>query len=89
MWGVMGGSGAGKSTFLHVLMGKQRASSGTIRINGWAADMAKYRKLVGYVPQDDIVLPELTVRENLLHSARMRLPSVWKDALIQVCGFPD
>lgn len=83
MWGVMGGSGAGKSTFLNVLMGKQRASSGVIRINGWVADMSKYKKLIGYVPQDDIVLPELTVRENLLHSARMRLPSSWKDTLIR------
>lgn len=83
MWGIMGGSGAGKSTFLNVLMGKQHATSGIIKINGWVADMCKYKKLIGYVPQDDIVLPELTVRENLLHSARMRLPSTWKDNLIQ------
>ena len=83
MWGIMGGSGAGKSTLVNVLMGKQRASAGTIRINGWAADMAQYKKLIGYVPQDDIVMPELTVRENLLHSARMRLPSSWRDQLVQ------
>lgn len=42
-----------------------------------------YRKVIGYVPQDDIVLPELTVRENILHSARIRLPSHWKDGDIQ------
>ena len=35
------------------------------------------------MPQDDIVLPELTVRENILHSARIRLPSDWKDVEIQ------
>lgn len=35
------------------------------------------------VPQDDIVLSELTVRENILHSARVRLPSDWKDDEIQ------
>ena len=34
-------------------------------------------------PQDDIVLPELTVRENILHSARMRLPLTWKEPEIQ------
>jgi len=82
-WGVMGGSGAGKSTFLNVLMGKAHATSGTIKINGWTKDMKKYKKLIGYVPQDDIVFPELTVRENILHSARIRLPASWRDGAIQ------
>lgn len=82
-WGVMGGSGAGKSTFLNVLMGKAHATGGTIKINGWSKDMSKYKKLIGYVPQDDIVFPELTVRENILHSARCRLPSSWRDKAIQ------
>ena len=82
-WGVMGGSGAGKSTFVNTLMGKQRVSSGTIKINGWQKDMSKYKKLIGYVPQDDIVFPELTVRENILHSARCRLPARWRDKAIQ------
>jgi ABC-type multidrug transport system ATPase subunit len=83
MWGVMGGSGAGKSTFLNVLMGKANLTSGAIKINGWSKDMSKYKKLIGYVPQDDIVFPELTVRENLLHSARCRLPASWRDKEIQ------
>lgn len=83
MWGIMGGSGAGKSTFVNLLMGKTKHTSGTVKINGWEKDMSQYKKLVGYVPQDDIVLPELTVRENILHSARMRLPSTWKDREIQ------
>jgi len=82
-WGVMGGSGAGKSTFLNVLMGKAHTTAGTIKINGWSKDMSKYKKLIGYVPQDDIVFPELTVRENILHSARIRLPSLWRDKAIQ------
>ncbi|EMC93677.1 hypothetical protein BAUCODRAFT_150956 [Baudoinia panamericana UAMH 10762] len=82
-WGVMGGSGAGKSTFLNVLMGKVHATGGTIKINGWTKDMSKYKKLIGYVPQDDIVFPELTVRENILHSARVRLPASWRDKAIQ------
>lgn len=44
---------------------------------------SRYKKIIGYVPQDDIVLPELTVRENILHSARIRLPSNWSDADVQ------
>jgi ABC-type multidrug transport system ATPase subunit len=78
-WGVMGGSGAGKSTFVNVLMGKVKNTGGSIKINGCNKDMTKYKKLIGYVPQDDIVHPELTVRENILHSARIRLPSTWRD----------
>ena len=83
MWAVMGGSGAGKSTFFNVLMGKTRHTGGMIKVNGHPKDMAKYKKLIGFVPQDDIVLPELTVRENILHSARCRLPMSWNDRDIQ------
>ena len=43
----------------------------------------RYKKIIGYVPQDDILLPELTVRENIMHSARIRLPANWKDVEIQ------
>ncbi|KAK5174480.1 uncharacterized protein LTR77_001560 [Saxophila tyrrhenica] len=82
-WGIMGGSGAGKSTFVNVLMGKLQATAGTMKINGWQKDMSKYKKLIGYVPQDDIIFPELTVRENILHSARVRLPASWRDKAIQ------
>lgn len=82
-WGIMGGSGAGKSTFVNTLMGKLPATRGAIRINGWEDDMYKYRKVIGYVPQDDIIFPELTVRENIFHSARVRLPATWKDNAIR------
>ncbi|KAL8961896.1 MAG: hypothetical protein Q9183_005239, partial [Haloplaca sp. 2 TL-2023] len=83
LWGVMGASGAGKSTFVNVLMGKIAHTGGTTKINGVQGDIKKYKKIIGYVPQDDIVLPELTVRENILHSARIRLPSNWTDGQIQ------
>lgn len=78
-WGIMGASGTGKSTFVNVLMGKHSHTVGDTRINGSAGVSSRYKKVIGYVPQDDIVLPELTVRENILHSARIRLPSYWGD----------
>lgn len=80
---VMGASGAGKSTFVNVLMGKQAHTGGTTKINGVAGNISKFKKIIGYVPQDDILLAEMTVRENILHSARMRLPCDWTDVEIQ------
>lgn len=80
---IMGGSGAGKSTFINVLMGKLTNTGGSVMVNDVPHKMKRYKKLIGYVPQDDIVLPELTVRENILHSARIRLPRNWSDAEVQ------
>ena len=80
--GLMGGSGAGKSTFVNLMMGRLQPTTGSIGINNHY-NMIAYRKLIGFVPQDDILLPELTVRENILHSARIRLPSTWKPADIE------
>ncbi|KAJ4414754.1 hypothetical protein N0V82_007746 [Gnomoniopsis sp. IMI 355080] len=80
---VMGGSGAGKSTFINVLMGKLTNTSGSVMVNHVPVTMDSYKKLIGYVPQDDIVLPDLSIRENIMHSARVRLPRNWSDAEIQ------
>jgi len=80
---VMGGSGAGKSTFVNVLMGKTTNTGGIVAVNNIPGKIKRYKKLIGYVPQDDIVLPELTVYENILHSARIRLPRTWKDVDIK------
>ncbi|KAI7489134.1 hypothetical protein KC351_g1544 [Hortaea werneckii] len=83
-WGIMGPSGAGKSTLVNVLMGKTKTGSGKIQINGQErATTREHRRVIGYVPQDDILVPELTVRENILHSARCRLPARWRDKAIQ------
>lgn len=80
---VMGGSGAGKSTFVNVLMGKTTNTGGSVTVNNIPGKIKRYKKLIGYVPQDDIVLPELTVYENILHSARIRLSRTWKSADIK------
>ena len=80
---IMGGSGAGKSTFVNVLMGKTINTAGSVSINDIPGKLKRYKKLIGYVPQDDIILPELTVYENILHSARIRLPRSWKDSEIR------
>ncbi|CAN6487343.1 unnamed protein product [Victoria cruziana] len=72
---LMGPSGAGKTTFLNALAGKATACtmSGIILINGKMESIHSYKKIIGFVPQDDIVHGNLTVEENLWFSARCRL----------------
>ncbi|ORY50101.1 P-loop containing nucleoside triphosphate hydrolase protein, partial [Rhizoclosmatium globosum] len=77
MTAILGPSGAGKTTFINVLMGKVARTSGDLMINGIQAEMHTFRKIIGYVPQDDIMLRELTVKEVVQYSARTRLPRDW------------
>lgn len=73
--GVMGGSGVGKSTLLSILNGTLPPDSGTITING--IDLYRQTErlpgVIGYVPQEDLLIEELTVAENLSFSARLCL----------------
>ncbi|KAK7752341.1 hypothetical protein SLS62_005677 [Diatrype stigma] len=69
VWSVMGPSGAGKTR-----------TTGQLYLNGVPAQITKFKKLIGYVPQDDVLVPECTVRENIMHSAMIRLPRTWNDA---------
>lgn len=71
---VMGPSGAGKTTFLSALTGKASGCyiTGQILINGKNEHIQSYKKIIGFVPQDDIVHGNLTVEENLRFNARCR-----------------
>ncbi|KAK7268267.1 hypothetical protein RIF29_20963 [Crotalaria pallida] len=72
---VMGPSGAGKTTFLSALAGKAFGClvTGSILINDRNESIHSYKKIIGFVPQDDIVHGNLTVEENLWFSAQCRL----------------
>jgi ABC-type multidrug transport system ATPase subunit len=69
--GIMGASGSGKTTLLNLMSGIQKSTSGSVRING--LDVDKDRKALegvfGYVPQDDLLIEDLTVFENLYYAA--------------------
>ncbi|KAK4403895.1 ABC transporter G family member 28 [Sesamum angolense] len=72
---LMGPSGAGKTTLLSALAGKTVGCSitGLVLINGKGESIRSYKKIVGFVPQDDIVHGNLTVEENIWFSANCRL----------------
>ena len=84
MIALMGPSGAGKTTLLMTLNGYLPPTSGQVRINGedLYAVYDALRGVIGYVPQDDIVHPELTVFEAVKYSARFRLPNDYSEAEI-------
>lgn len=81
--GLMGGSGAGKSTLLNVLNGNDTPSEGSVRING--VDIHKDKKniegVIGYVPQDDLLIEELTVYENLYYASKLCFSNSSEDEL--------
>lgn len=71
--GLMGASGSGKSTLLNVLNGTEKPSSGRVLINDIDIHQHpnKVHGIVGYVPQDDLLIEELTVYQNLYYAARL------------------
>jgi ABC-type multidrug transport system ATPase subunit len=73
--GIMGGSGVGKSTLINLLSGKLKPQEGRITINGIDIhkEPEKIQGLIGFVPQDDLLLEELTVFENLYFNAKLCL----------------
>lgn len=82
--GLLGPSGAGKSTLMDALNGFRPATQGKVWLNdrGLYEYLAVLRSLIGYLPQDDILHRDLTVRECLFYSARLRLPDDYTEAEI-------
>lgn len=76
--GIIGPSGAGKSTLLKALRSIMPIASGEITVLGKNINQdTSLLKEIAFVPQDDVVIDELTVEENLRFAASLRLPSDW------------
>lgn len=79
---VFGPSGAGKTTLLNLVAGLLRPDAGAIRIDGetlfddqTGIDLPPERRQVGYVFQDDLLFPHLTVRGNLRYGYERVAPA--------------
>lgn len=81
--GVMGASGSGKSTLFNVLNGNDAPSSGRVLINDIDihAEREKIEGLIGFIPQDDLLIEDLTVFQNLYYAAKLCFSSYSEDQI--------
>ncbi|KAJ8452690.1 hypothetical protein Cgig2_005026 [Carnegiea gigantea] len=72
---LVGSSGAGKTTLMDVLAGRKTGGyiEGDIRISGYPKEQRTFARISGYVEQNDIHSPQVTVEESLWFSASLRL----------------
>ncbi len=84
--GIMGASGAGKSTLLNVLNGTDKPTEGVVKING--IDIHQNPDhidgVIGYVPQDDLLLEDLSVFDNLYYAGQLCFSHLSKQELFEL-----
>ena len=81
--GIMGNSGAGKTTMLNLLNGSVKPSSGRIQINGKDLHEHSLHGLTGNIPQDDLLVEELSVFQNLFFSSKLYFGGLDDKAIIE------
>lgn len=73
---LVGSSGAGKTTLMDVLAGRKTGGyiEGDIKISGYPKEQRTFARISGYVEQNDIHSPQVTIEESLWFSSSLRLP---------------
>lgn len=72
---IIGGSGAGKSTLMNAISGFDKKKQGTVLFNGMSLEknFSILKNLIGYVPQQDIIYENLTLKRMLYYTAKMKM----------------
>jgi molybdate transport system ATP-binding protein len=91
---LFGPSGAGKSSVLNFIAGLEQPDSGLIRVGDQELynsakniNLPVYKRRIGYVFQDSLLFPHLTVKENLLYGFKQGIAS--PDTIINFLGLSD
>ncbi|HEY1414112.1 MAG TPA: FHA domain-containing protein, partial [Rhodopila sp.] len=73
---IIGASGSGKSTLMNILAGRALPSSGTVNLNGTNLHQSfdALKQDIAFVPQQDVLHEQLTLRQALDYAAQLRLP---------------
>ncbi len=72
---IVGGSGAGKTTLMNAINGFDRNMEGSVQFNGLDVhkNFNELKDLMGYVPQEDIIYQNLTLRKMLTYTAKLKM----------------
>ncbi len=88
--GMMGGSGSGKSTMLNVLNGNEMPVGGRVTINGIDIHRPIENKavegIIGYVPQDDLLIEDLTVFQNMFYAGKLCFGNYTDEQIKELVG---
>lgn len=91
--GIVGPNGCGKSTLLSIMAGVLRPLSGNICYYGKDAlkNRSVFTKMTGYVPQENPLMPELSVYDNLRlwYTDKAELQKELEDGFLQLLGIQD
>ena len=81
--GIMGASGSGKTTLLNILAGLNKPKSGSIFINriNLYEQKDKLHGIIGFIPQDDLLIEDLTVFQNLYYNAKLCFRNMTDNAI--------